>query len=365
MSKPTVKFFPLPWSVASIPDLTSGAKALYAKLNSDACGRNWCRVGVGSLANALGVSNETIRRWRRELERLGLIRIRHDRAVCCYYINPKYRSAEGFIPLLSETMKRRDVGWAYKLVLCWLSYRQGSNDYCWAKQKAITEDLGVSVRTIERVLSAAKAKGELQIRMRRRNRKQGNKYLLTCGAVLGGRVFGANSHATKCAPLYKKRKAKTISKAFASRRPKFPSRGLSEVSSRDGFGMEAVYFELVNVGVHEKVARPLAFDDKHPFESVVQAINNGHILRATVWKRALDAKLPRPKFRLPGYVVAALNGSRREGKVIGTTKLFRSAAAMSRAIKLAKTRRGRWRPISEKEFAARVRKTKIALGIPA
>lgn len=362
MSKPTVKFYPLPWSVAAFRDLTSGAKGLYAKLNSDACGRNWCRVGVGSLANTLGTGKGTIRRWRRELERLGLLRIKHDRAVCCYYINPKYRSAEGFIPLLSETMKRRDVGWAYKLVLCWLSYRQGINDYCWAKQKAITEDLGVSVRMVQRVLAAAKAKGELQIRMRRRNRKQGNKYTLTCGAVLGGRVFGVNSHATKCTPLYKKRKANTISKAL---RPKFPSQGLSEVSSRDGFGMEAVFLELVNVGVHEKVARPLAFDDKHPFESVVQAINNAHILRAAIWKRALDVKLPRPKFRLPGYVVAALNGSRREGKVIGTTKLFRYAAAMSRAIKFAKTRRGRWRPISEKEFAARVRKTKLALGIPA
>lgn len=362
MSKP-IKFYPLPWSVAAIRDLTSGAKCLYAKLNSDAGGRNYCRVGVGSLANTLGgISRTRIRIWRRELERLGLIRIRHDRAVCCYYLNTKYRSAEGFIPLLSETIERKDVGWGYKLALCYLSYSQGANDWCWAKQKAVSEDLGVTVWTVQRLLSEAKAKGEVQIRLRRKNRKQGNKYLLTCGAVLGGRIFGANSRTVKRTHLYKKRKAKTISKAL---RPKFPSRSLSEVSSRDGFGPEAVFSELINAGVHKKVARALAFDDKQPFESVVQAINNARILRAEVWGRAVDAKLPRPKFKLPGYVVAALNGSRKECKIIGTTKLFRSAAAMSQAIKFAKTKRGRWRPISETEFAVRVRKQKLALGIPA
>ncbi|MBA7567236.1 hypothetical protein ES708_08945 [subsurface metagenome] len=358
-SSDSIPFWQLPWMVAVICELSSGPKWLYAKLNSDAWGRSWCRVGVGSLAKTLGVDIKTIRQWLRELERCGLIRVGHERACCCYYLNPKYRVG-GFIPLLAEVMKCKGVGWAYKLLMCSLSYRQRDNDYCWPKQEVLAEDLGLSVRTIQRESARMKARGEVQITIRRRNRKYGNKYALTCGAVLGGRIFGAISHTTEYPYLYKKWKAKSYFKAL---RPRFLSGDLSASSFRDGFGMEAVYFELVNAGIHEKVARPLAFDDKHPFSSVVQAINNAQILRAQFWKRSLDAGLPRQKFSVPGYVVNALNGARREDKVVGTTRLFREAGAMHRALKLAKARRGRWRPPSEAEFANRVRKAKRALGV--
>jgi len=360
-SPKTVFWYPLPWMVAVICDLRSGPKWLYAKLNLDACGRSWCRVGVGSLAKTLGVDRVTIRGWARELERWGLIRVRHEREVCCYYLNPKYRVG-GFIPLLAEAMKRRDVGWAYKLVLCSLSYKQAGNDYCWAMQKDLAADLGVSVRTIQRALAGMKARCEVQTRLRRRNRKQGNKYALTCGAVLGGRIFGGGSHTTKYPHLYKKWIDKSYFKAL---RAGILPGDLSSRSSNDGFGQEAVYLELVNAGIHEKVARPLAFDDKHPFESVVQAKNNAQILRAQKWKRCLDAGLPRQKFNIAGYVVNALNGVRREGKKVGTTKLFRATAARHSALKIAKARRGRWQPLSEAEFAARVRKAKRALGLTA
>ncbi|MBA7634864.1 hypothetical protein ES703_42462 [subsurface metagenome] len=203
-------------------------------------------------------------------------------------------------------------------------------------------------------------RGEVQIRLRKRNRKQGNKYALTCGAVLGGRVFGLNPHTTECTYLYKKRRAKSYFKAL---RPDFGLRDLSASGSNDGFGPAAVFSRLVSVGVHEKVARPMAFEQLHPFESVVQVINNAQILRATVWQRSLDAGFERPKFSVPGYVVRALNGARSEGKVVGTTRLFREAGAMSRALKVAKARRGKHKPLSEAEFEARRRKAIRALGV--
>jgi len=360
-SIPTVKFWPVPWRVAVICDLSSGAKVLFAKLCFDAWGSNCCRVGVRLQAQSLGVDRGTIRRWLRELQCRGLIKITYEWAVCCYHLNPKFKVG-GFIPLLAETMKRRDVGWTYKLLLCLLSYQQGDHDCCWPKQKSLAEDLGVSVRTIQRELARMKARGELQIRHRGRNRKRGNKYALTCGAVLGGRIFGAGSHTTKSPPLYKKWKAKISFKAF---RPGFLPGDLSASSAEDGFGPEAGYLELVNVGMDGKVARGLAFVDQHPLESIVQAINNAQILRAAVWQRSLEAGLGRPKFNVAGYVVAALNGARKEGKIVGTTKLFRDTAAMSRAIKIAKARRGRWRPPSEAVFADRRRKAKRALGLTA
>ncbi|MBA7605257.1 hypothetical protein ES703_12387 [subsurface metagenome] len=360
-SPDSILFWQLPWSVAMICGLSSGAKCLFAKLNFDAWKSNCSRVGTHSQAKTFGVDRVTIRGWLRELEQRDLIKITYEWSCCCYYLDRKFRVG-GFIPLLAETMKRRDVGWAYKLVLCSMSYRQAGNDYCWAMQKDLAEYLGLSLRTIQRIIADMKARGEVQIRLRRWNRKYGNKYALTCGAVLGGRIFGANSHTTKSPPLYKKWRLKSYFKAL---RAKFLSGDLSSRDSRDGFGPEAVFLELVNVGVHEKVARPLAFDDKHPFESVVNAKNNAQILRAAVFKRLDDAGLPRQGFNLAGYVVAALNGARSEGKKVGTTKLFREAGAMLRALKIAKARRGRWRPPSEAEFDRRRRAAKCALGLPA
>jgi len=316
---------------------------------------------MGSMANCLGTDRRSIRRWLRELERRGLIKIRHEWDCCCYYLNPKYRVGPT-IPLLAETMKRRDIGQSYKLLLCLLSYRQADNDYCWSKQKDLAENLGLSVRTIQKDLATMKAGCEVQIRLRRRNRKGGNKYVLTCGAVLGGRIIGSNSHTTICTPLYKKMKAKSYLKAV---RPKILSGDLSQRGPPDGFGPEAVYLELVNVGIHEKIARALTFDDRNPFESAVQAINNAKILRAVVWKQSLDVGLPRPKFNLAGYVVRALNGARKEGKIVGTTKLFREADELYEELKAREARRGRWKPLSEAQFERRRRALIRSLGLTA
>ncbi len=360
-SSDTVIFYPLPWLVAAICDLSSGAKGLFAKLCFDAWGSDCSRVGTRWQANTFGVDRVTIRGWLRELERLGLIKIEYEWACCCYHINQKYRVG-GFIPLLAETMKRRDVGWSYKLVLCSMSYRQAGNDYCWAMQKDLAEDLGLSLRTIRRVLAGMKARCEVQTRLRKRNRKGGNKYALTCGAVLGGRIFGASSHRTKSPLLYKKWKLKSYFKAL---RANFHSGDLSSSGSDGGFGPEAVFDQLVGCGIDEKVARQMAFIQHHPIESAVNAINNAQILRAQKWKRCIDAGLPRQKFNLAGYVVAAMNGARREGKKVGTTKLFREAVAKDKVIKMAKAMKQKWRPPSEAVFAARVRKAKRALGVTA
>lgn len=360
-SPDTVIFYPLPWSVVVICGLSSGSKWLYAKLNFDAWGRKWCRVGVGSLANTLGVDRVTIRRWLRELEVRGLIWINHERACCYYYLNPKFR-AGGFIPLLSTVLKRRDIGWTDKMVICSLAYKLAGNDWTWVMQKELAEDLGVSVRTIQRVIAGLKARCEVQIRLRKRNRKGGNKYALTCGAVLGGRIFGADSHTTRYPHLYKKWRLKSY---FNGRRPKFHPGDLSASNSRALMQSEFVFETLAGYGVHEKVARPLAFDDHHPFGSVVQAHLNGQILRAQFWQGFDDAGLPRKDFNLAGYVVAALNGARREGKTVGTTRRFREAAAKDKLIKMAKAMKQKWRPPSEAVFADRVRRAKRALGLIA
>lgn len=358
-SPETTIFYTLPLVVAMICGLSSGAKGLFAKLNFDAWGRSWCRVGVGSLAKCLGTDSRSIRRWLRELERRGLIRIRHEQEYCCYYLNRRYRVGPT-IPLLSETMKRRDIGQSYKLLLCLLSFSQAGNDWCWSMQKELAALLGLSVRTVQRILAAMKARADIQIRLRRLNRQGGNKYALTCGAVLGGRIFGSISHTTICTPLYKNTKAKSYFKAI---RQEFLSGGLSPRGPPDGFGPEAVFFELVGCGIHEKVARPMAFEDKQPFESVVQAVNNAKILRAVVWKRAREVGLPDPKFNVAGYVVNALNAARGEGEIVGTTRLFREAGEKFRELREREARRTRHKPPSEAQFERRRRSLIRSLGM--
>lgn len=360
-SNKTVLWYALPILVAQICGLSSGAKELFAVMIFNAWGRPSCRIGVGSMANCLGTDRRSIRRWLLELVRFGLIKVGHERGCCYYYLNPKHRVGPT-IPLLDVVMKRKDIGQAYKLLMCWLSYRQGANEWTWAMQKVLAEELGLTVRTIQRTLCAMKANAEVQIRLRKRNSKSGNKYALTCGAVLGGRIFGDNSHTTVCTHLNKKVKAKSYLDAI---RHKFLSQDLSKNGTPDSFGEEVVFAELIGCGIHKKVAGPMAFEDKHPFESAVQVIDNAKILRAVVWKRAREVGLPDPRFNVAGYVVRALNGARKEGKIVGTTRLFRQAGEKSRELKAAKARRERRKPLSEAQFERRRWKLIRSLGLTA
>ncbi|MBA7523550.1 hypothetical protein ES705_15677 [subsurface metagenome] len=360
-SPKTVIYYRLLFMIAAIKGLSSGAKCLFAKLDFDAYGRKYCRTGVGLLANSLGAERETIRVWLAELDQWGLIKFVHERRRCCYYLAAKYRIGDS-IPLLAETMKRRDVGATYKIEMCWLSYQQAKNDCSWPKQKNDAEVLGVSTRTIRRTIKAMKAKGEVQIWLRRLNRKYGNKYILTLGAVHGGRIFGENPHRTTSAHLNKNMKAKS---SLSAMRAKSLAGYLSASGTVAGFGPEAVASELLGCGIHAKVARPMAFEQKHPYESVVQAINNAQILRATLWRQAQKRGMQRPYFTIPGYVVNALNRARREGKTVGTTKIFRGAGDMTRKRKLAKAAAAIHKPMSQRAFERRRRELIRSLGLTA
>lgn len=357
-------YYNLPFMVSMIRDLNPGTKGLFALLNFNAFRKHYCRMTISLMAYCLGTSTGTIRNQLAELKRVGLIKITKEEGRVKYYIMPQFRKGPS-IPLLAVVMRRKpakNVSFSYKLLICLLSFGQASNEWMWEKQKELAADLGLSVRTIQRDLTAMKANAEVQIRLRRRYRINGNKYALTCGATIGGRIFSPVSHTTESTTLKKKMKAKSY---LTTLRQKSLSGGLSQMGSPDEIEAEAVYSELAGCGIHEKVARAMAFDNKHPFESVVNAINNAKILRAAVWKRALEAGLPRPKFNVPGYVVNALNAARGEGKVIGTTKLFRQAGAEFRALELREARRGHWKPKSEAEFEKRRRAMIRSLGLPA
>ncbi len=360
-STATVFFYKLTTRVARIQGLSEGAKAVHAMLNFEAFGSNSCKPGQKTIAKSIGSYVKSVKVWLRELERAEIIEIVRERMGYRYYLKPYYRWGD-WIPLLSYVLRRRDVGQAYKIVLCYVFYRQGGNDWCWPEQEDMAKELGMTVQKVQRTLRWARAKAEIQRRLLKRNRNQGNKYALTLGAKIGGRVFGSKCHPSKCAPTNNTISAKTYFKAL---RANFHPGGLSASHSVPLLNTELVFERLICCGVDEKVARKMAFEQLHPFESVDNAINNAQILHAQKWKRSDDAGLPRQKFNVAGYVVAALNGARREGKIVGTTRLFREAGAMSQAIKVAKARSKNRKPRSEEEVKAWVIEQKRALGLPA
>ena len=360
-NQPTIKFYRLPLMVAVFCELSFGAKLLYAALNWMANGSNVCQTSVEKLADRLGTWPATIRKWRSELERFGLIKVGNGWPSKRCYLKPLFRRG-GFIPILNTIAEQRGKSPGEKLLLSLIAYRQRDNDWCWGKQEDLAAELGMSLRTVQLIQDRLSKAKQIQCLSNAVNRNRGKRCRIEYQWGLGNRIFGSKTHAQIAPPIDKTLKVRS---SFIEKPAKFKFGDLSARGSEDGFGPEAVFLELVNVGIHEKVARPMAFEQNHPPESVAQAINNAQILRAQKWKPAEEARQPRPKFSVPGYVVNALNGARREGKIVGTTKLFRSAAAMSRAIKIAKARRGRRPPLSDTEIADRVRKWKRALGLPA
>ncbi len=360
-SQETTIFYISPSDVSSINRLSSGSKGLLAKLRFDAGRKNYCRTGVGSLANSLGAEKQTIRRWAQVLEKQGLIKVVHERRCCSYHLKRKNKRGDS-IPLLAETMKRTDVNHTYKSLMCWISYRQGAKEETWAMQEDMAWDLGVSVRTIQRELAKMKARGEVQINLRRKNRKYGNRYALTIGANLGGRIFGKDPHTTQSHPLNKTLKAKSSSD---KKRQRIRASILSESRLKNKYDPEPVERLLLGIRINPKVARPMAFIDKPPLENVVQAISNGKILRAYIWQRATRAGWPRPYFNLAGYVIRALNRARKEVKTIGTTRLFREASGKYYKYQREKDGREKQPRKTDDQVKAWVDGQKRALGVIA
>ncbi len=344
--------YPLHLTVSMIPGLSSGAKILFAVLRYRAFGGRFCKVGDRALARIMGVDRKQIRRWRRELEQRGLIKVTHDGWRTGYCLARIYTSGES-IPMLAEVVEQKGIGWTHKLQKCLISYREGANDCTWEFQKQIAKDQGCSVRTTQRVLRAMKEARELQIRLRQRNRKQGNKYTLTLKAVHGGRIFGDNSHRTKCPHVNKKRSAKSCLDAS---RQRILKRDLSQAETKTEIWMEETYLELRSIRINEDEARWMAFDLGIPFESVAQAINNAYTLRASQCQSALKAGSQMPYFNVAGYVINATKAARRECKIIGTTKLFREAGKMYHKHRKAKTGGTQRKTMSAKAALRRKRK---------
>ena len=102
-----------------------------------------------------------------------------------------------------------------------------------------------------------------------------------------------------------------------------------------------------HIGVAQKVAHSIVYEQHVPLESIEETIKNG---------------LAREKYEegfvlQPGYIVAALNGARREGKVVGPTRKSRLFKEHLDQLNKAKNRT----PLTQKEFAEKKKNQITAL----
>lgn len=96
------------------------------------------------------------------------------------------------------------------------------------------------------------------------------------------------------------------------------------------------YLLLVQHGVSQKVARAIVYEKLTPLESIEEAIKNG--LARQKYEEGFVLK--------PGYIVAVLNGARKEGKTVTPTK--KSNKLKQEINRLAKARTQK--PLSQQEF---------------
>ncbi|MHC4573355.1 MAG: hypothetical protein ACYS76_04375 [Planctomycetota bacterium] len=152
------------------------------------------------------------------------------------------------------------------------------------------------------------------------------------------------SERVKCGGQYAPTIPDNTAEITSDKKREIPQRSLSEAEARD-----RAYRLLVQYGVEKKVATSMVFGQKVPLESIGEAVKNG--LARQECERGFILE--------PGYIVAAINGARSEGKVVGATKLskqFRRQIAR-------KSRREDWTPPSKQECVRRIELNKKSLEI--
>lgn len=130
-------------------------------------------------------------------------------------------------------------------------------------------------------------------------------------------------------------KEDNIAEKIEDKKQNFSSGNLSKADAQD-----RGYQLLIQQGVDRKVARAIVYDHHTPLQSIEETIKNG-----------LAKQKDEKNFTLePGYIVAALNGARKEGKIVTSTKTSR---AFKREIENRQKPRAH---LTKGEFAERKRK---------
>ena len=85
-------------------------------------------------------------------------------------------SEKGFAPVPNEVLRRKDLCPGAKLCLGRLLQYAGNADMAYPKLSTLADDLGLSIRQVQRLLNTLKAEGYIEIQ--RRGQGLSNMYLI-------------------------------------------------------------------------------------------------------------------------------------------------------------------------------------------
>jgi len=205
-----------------------------------------------------------------------------------------------------------------------LKFRQGDNDATWPTIQERAEVLGVSYHTIARADTSLAALGYIQRRHRPWRRSSKNEYCLTCKGQEATGVFEPKSARPKRNTLGQTIEEGNLVYANSVRNGSFRAQfGLSFSPDQD----QEVHRLLRSIGTADSVARPMAFEQRYLLADVKQTLVNGALQGDDYCRRMRRLGLPAPRFNLAGYVIAALNGARRECHGVPPSKLARAVKA--------------------------------------
>lgn len=208
--------------------------------------------------------------------------------------------------------------------------------YCWASNKYFADLYNKENKTISRWIAHLIDGGYIQSKIDKSKGNQRHLYLSTKMSI----PMDKNVHTLppkKSRPMDKKRTHNSKDNNTEN-----ITDNKKEISQRDlssgGTGKHAAVTLLRRYGIEIEVARAIVYDQHTPTDVIRQVIING--LAKEAESRRTDGKFVLEA----GYIVAALNQARREGKIVGPTK-----ASIELAARLTRGKR-KYKPLSPQEL---------------
>ncbi len=279
------------------------------------------------IAQAAGCNRSTVIRAVNKLKAAGYLDV--DRRGKCN----RYHVCE-WVKHLPKTwvnhalVRDDDLSICQAVFVSYVKFRQGNNLATWLKIREAAEALGVSYHTIARAAASDAVLGFIGKIHRPERRSSKNEYYSTEESWLETYVFGPKTARPKCSALGQtSRKGDYPYARFTRHDLAHPQLGLSFDCRLD----QEPYEVLRNIGVHWKVAKPMAVQWRDDHDSVRQAAVNAALRGDDYCRRMQRLGLPAPRFNLAGYTAATLNGAHRECHDVGPSKLTRVAKARAPA----------------------------------
>jgi len=287
-----IKFIIIPGSILKNPGLTASQKLVFAILQFRQGKNGRCYPSLETIAGDLGISRTAAIRAVSGLEAAGLIKVeRRYRQSNIYRVDTRHD--EYWLRIESAALTA-PITPAAKLIFSYLTFRVGANSEAWQHQKTIAADLGISKRTVIRIIASLEKASYIQVGHVHGGRKRSNKYRIT------GKIF--NSLVLSPQSDYRVTKRDSKSNTLKEVKRKSPEKLFQRPLSTPA---DLAYRRLTWSGVHPKVASSIAYDQAHPPEAIEAAIENAAV-------REKSARDQGKAFARAGYIIASLNKARSE-----------------------------------------------------